>query len=188
MSDLVDVSFPRAYACEVVGEIPGGNGPRYFYPGGDTLGGRDGVNVRVVPSGGEAWMGTFALGTFGPSGITKVLSMPNPTTLCVVARGAGYLVSVEDPLSWQLVKAVPIIDVRPVPSLRIVVFANFTELVAYGADGIAWRTKRLAWDSLKLTRVTETTAFGEYWDIRVESMQTFEVDLATGRHRGGVEE
>ncbi|RKH05445.1 hypothetical protein D7V97_23925 [Corallococcus sp. CA053C] len=83
--------------------------------------------------------------------------------------------------------AVPITEVRALPSAGIVVFANFTELVAYGAEGLRWRTKRLAWDGLKIVEVTERSLIGEYWDIRDEAMQRFEVDLATGAQRGGVE-
>ena len=62
----------------------------------------------------------------------------------------------------------------------VIVFANFTELVAYGPTGIRWRTKRLAWDSLKITEVTDTIIKGEFWDIRSDANSNFVVDLATG--------
>lgn len=85
------------------------------------------------------------IGDVAPNGKTGLYSWPHDATLCVVARGAGYLVRVDDPLDWQLVVARPVIDVRPIPSRRIVVFANYTELIAYGASGVAWTTKRLGW-------------------------------------------
>jgi hypothetical protein len=69
----------------------------------------------------------------------------------------------------------------------MVVFANYTELVAYGESGMKWRTKRLAWDGLKVIAVGDRTRVGEYWDFREEGMRRFEVDLLTGAARGGVE-
>ncbi|WP_279637405.1 hypothetical protein [Corallococcus interemptor] len=40
---------------------------------------------------------------------------------------------------------------------------------------------------MKIVQVTERSIIGEYWDMRTEAMQTFEVDLATGSQEGGVE-
>ncbi|RKI73416.1 hypothetical protein D7X55_05290 [Corallococcus sp. AB049A] len=128
----------------------------------------------------------FAFGKLG-KGTSGVFSMPDPEKLCVVSRGAGYLVTARDPSAWEAVQALPVTDVRVAPSAGIVVFADFTELVAYGAEGLRWRTKRLAWDGLKIVQVTERSIIGEYWDMRTEAMQTFEVDLATGSQEGGVE-
>ncbi|WP_147439756.1 hypothetical protein [Corallococcus sp. CA049B] len=114
--------------------------------------------------------------------------MPDPEKLCVVSRGAGYLVTARDPSAWEAVQVMPVTDVRAVPSAGVVVFADFTEMVAYGAEGLRWRTKRLSWDGLKIIQVTERSIIGEYWDMRTEMMQTFEVDLSSGAQKGGVDE
>lgn len=175
-----DFSFPRQYTCEVLSELPGSvRSRRHFFPGGQA-GGKDGPSVRVVPDGADAWIGTFA---FGGSGFTRVLSMPNPTMLCVIARGAGYIVSARTPDIWEEVAAFPITDARAIPTAGIVVFADYTELVAYGESGMKWRTKRLAWDGLKVIAVGERTLVGEYWDLD-ERMRRFEVDLLTGTAHG----
>jgi len=60
-------------------------------------------------------------------------------------------------------------------------------LLAYGEQGVKWRTMRLAWDGLKIVAIGDETLVGEYWDIRKEAMQRFQVDLATGAARGGIE-
>lgn len=143
--------------------------------------------VHGTPSGGASWLGMFAFGKLG-KGTSGVLAMPDPEQLCVVSRGAGYLVPVRDPSAWEAVQALPVTDVRAVPSAGIVVFADFTELMAYGAEGLRWRTQRLSWDGFKIVQVTERSIIGEYWDMRTEAMQTFEVDLATGAQKGGVGE
>jgi hypothetical protein len=149
--------------------------------------GQDGVVVGVQPEMAEAWIGIFAFGKFGRAGVTRVLSLPDPQELCVVASGAGYVVAADRPDAWEPVKAIPIIDVRAVPGAGVVVFANYTEMLAYGEGGLKWRTKRLAWDGLRIIAVGDRMLVGEYWDIRTEATQRFEVDLATGEARGGVE-
>lgn len=181
--------FARKYECEIVDELSSGQPEaHYYYPGGILAGGGDGVMVRVVPEEGTSWLGTFAFGRTGKSGLTKVLSMPNPYSLCVVSRGAGYLVSVQTPATWEEVRATPVTDVRTIPAAGLVVFANFTELVAHGVEGVRWRTRRLTWDSMKIVEVTDEKIIGKYWDIRSESVRTFEVDVLTGHDWGGVQD
>lgn len=182
----LDFRFPHRFACEVLNELPGGPAPRHYFPR-DQVAGQDGVILRVRPESAEEWIGTFAFGKLGKAGVTGVLSMPAPEKLCVVARGAGYVVTAANPDVWETVRAIPIIDVRSLPGAGLVVFANYTELLAFDKEGVKWRTKRLAWDGLKILAVGDQTIVGEYWDIREEAMRRFEVDLATGAACGGVE-
>ena len=183
MTVSTDFTFPSDYTCELLDELPASNEvERYFFGGG-----RDGILVRVTPRGRPPWIGTFAFGVHR-TGISRILGMPEPRTLCVVARGAGYLVPTDTPASCEPVKAVPIMDARAAPGAGVVVFANLTELVAYGAEGLRWRTKRLAWDGFKVVEVTPSTLVGELWDLREDAARRFEVDLSTGAHRGGMED
>ncbi len=187
MNPHVDLSFPHRFACEVLTELPGVTvSRRHFFPA-HADGGQDGAIVRVTPEAGAAWIGTFAFGKFGASGASCVVSMPDPQKICVVARGAGYVVDTAKPGAGEVVPATPIVDVRAVPAAGLVVFANYTEIVAYGERGVQWRTSRLAWDGLKILGIGRELLLGEYWDIRADMMQRFEVDLATGAARGGVE-
>jgi hypothetical protein len=183
---VVDFTFPHLYACEVLDELPGGRAPQHDFPG-DRAAGGDGVVVRVQPEAAATWIGMFAFGTAGRVGATRVVSMPDPAKLCVVARGAGYVVTSANPDVWEEVPAIPIIDVRGIPGAGLMVFANHTELLAYGKAGVKWRTKRLAWDGFDIVSITDQTLVGEYWDIREESVRRFEVDLASGAARGGVQ-
>jgi hypothetical protein len=143
--------------------------------------------VNVTPYEGDPWLGIFAFGQITPKGVTGIFSTPNPERLCVAAQGNAFIVSVSDPSTWESVRAIPVIDVRCVVKHGIIVFANFTELVAYGSQGLKWRTKRLTWDSMKVVEVTDDLLKGEFWDIRSESTQGFTVDLATGNHEGGID-
>ena len=55
-------SYPQAYDCEILRELPNGTVQHFYYPGGATRGGRDGVMVKVRPDAGYQWVGTFAFG------------------------------------------------------------------------------------------------------------------------------
>lgn len=185
MSTEVDFRFPHRFVCEVLDELPGGASPRRLFFPPDQAGGRDGVTVRVQPETGAAWIGTFAFGGSGERGVTRALSLPEPDKLCVVSRGAGYVVSASTPEAWERVAATPIVDVRAIVSAGIVVLATHTEILALGDRGVKWKTKRLAWDGLRILSIGERTLIGEYQDLEDE-VRTFEVELATGAAREDV--
>ncbi|MDQ3031642.1 MAG: hypothetical protein M3Y87_04435 [Myxococcota bacterium] len=182
MTTEIDLSFPHRFACEALSELPGGgNSRRLFFPPGQA-GGRDGVTLRVQPEAGAPWIGTFASAASNEHGITRVVSLPDPDTLCVVSRGAGYIVSASTPDVWGPVLATPIVDVRAVVSAGIVVAATQTDILAIGDCGVKWRTKRLAWDGLRIVSIGDQTLRGEYQDLE-DVVRTFEVDLMTGAAR-----
>jgi hypothetical protein len=182
----LDLTFAHNFGCEILSEYPGTGGPRHYFPQ-NQRGGQDGVCVRVHPQASASWDGLFAFGTFGSGVITRVMTMPDPNLLCVIARGAGYLAQAAAPEKSEEIKATPIIDARAVPDLGIALFACHTKLVAYSGDGMAWQTKRLSWSGLKIVGIDHGTLLGEYWDIRSEAIQQFEVELRTGASRGGAE-
>jgi hypothetical protein len=180
----IDFGFSHNYEVEVLGELP--SKKIYYYPGASTQGGKDGLLIEVTPLQGESWVGVFAYGDLTPKGISGVYTLPNPDKFCVVSRGSGYFVSAYNPTDWDIVKSIPVIDVRSVSSQDIILFANYTELIAYNSLGVKWQTKRLAFDSFKIVELTDSYLKGEYYDIRSESKETFEVDLLTGKHKGSL--
>lgn len=183
----LDESFPRNYECEPLDEMT--SGERFYYPGASTQGGGDGPIVRVIPYSGDPWVGVFAFGKNAPKdGATGVFTFLDPDVVCVVAHGDGYLVQVDNPRDWKAIEVYPICIVMPVVSRNIIVFANHTELTALGRSGAVWKTKRLAWNEMKITRVTDDFIEGETWDIRSEEDVSFRVDVSTGEHTGGIVE
>jgi len=184
----METTFPHAYECERLIETPNTASPHYYFPGASTKGGQDGILVGVRPERGQAWLGTFAFGQVTPKGVTGVYTTPDPRRVCVVSRGEGYLVNATAPTEWEAIRATPIIDVRSILARLLIVFADYTTLFAYGQTGIVWKTKRLTWDSMEITEVTDAFIKGEFWDIRREATANFTVDLATGLHQGGIGE
>lgn len=182
---MVEESFPTDFGFEVLNELASDNSRRLFFPGAGHLGGRDGLNIRVIPSDAEAWIGTFSFGRFGSKAVTGVFATPNPKKLCVVAKGQAYIVNVISPQDHECLSIIPVLDVRASLKHGLLIFANHTELLAMGSNGVAWRTGRLAWDSLRLTSMTDEILYGVFWDIQTESEQSFSVNLADGTHVGG---
>jgi len=74
--------------------------------------------------------------------------------------------------------------VRAVYAHRIIVFADYTRLWAYGAAGLKWKASHMAWNDIKITEITSTSILGEYWDASREATANFVVNLATGTCEG----
>jgi hypothetical protein len=179
----MDTTFHHLYEYEQLAEIPGREvSPHFYYPGASSGGGRDGLIVRIQSCGGAPWLATFAFGQSSARGVrTGILTTPDPQRLCVIARGGGYFVNANDPTSWERVQAQPIIDVRQIAKQQMIVFADFTRLVAYGPEGKKWKSDRLGWDGVRITDVTDKVIKGETTDpMNGDKVVSFVIDLFTG--------
>jgi hypothetical protein len=179
----IEFIFERNYEIEPIFELS--SEERYYFPGSQRNSGHDGMIVKVTPIGKAPWIGIFAFGTIAPNGISAIYSMPNKNTFCIISKGAGYITSATNPEKWEEVIAVPITDARCVESKKIIVFADYTELVAYDENGFKWKTQRLAYDNFKIIGVDKDILKGRFWDIRNEREETFEVNLNDGTQVGG---
>jgi hypothetical protein len=96
-----------------------------------------------------------------------------------VARSDGYFVNAADPLVWSEVTAVPVLDARSIPDLSLIVFSNFTDLVAYDARGVRWKS-RIGADELRILEASAKRIVGTWWDPSRIASSEFVVDSATG--------
>jgi hypothetical protein len=177
----MDSTFACRYECEVLDELPGVRPVRHFYyPGAASDGGRDGVLLRIRPESGDSWIATFAFGkVMRRGGLTCVLTTPNPDQICVVANGHGYLASASDPTAWQDVRATPVLDVRQIPELSLIVFSDFTGLVAYGPSGVSWISEVGA-DEVQIVEVSLNKIAGTWWNPATQATESFVLDAASG--------
>jgi hypothetical protein len=143
------------------------------------------VAVRVVPSGTAAWTGVFACGFDSNKVASGLYSHPDPDRLCVVAAGYAYIMIVRDPELYERVIAQPVVSVHPAREARLLLFVDFTNISAYGPEGIVWRTERLTWEGLRIADVSATALHGYGWDMPKDKEVEFTVDLRTGQHVGG---
>ena len=182
----IDKTLAHKYDIQILEELKEGY-EIYYYPSASTQSGKNGVIVQVNPEQGKTWIGIFAFGNVSKDGFSGVYTTPHFNKLCVVSNGAGYIVSSDNPKDWEEVKSIPIIDVRISKAQKLIIFADYTELIAYNDSGVKWKTKRLSWDSLKIIELSNSYIKGEYYDIRSEANEFFEVDLVSGVSKGGVE-
>jgi hypothetical protein len=178
-----DFAFLHDYAVEGFGELPGTGvlkEPLIYFPRPKGRAEHNGEWLRVKAKSGKTWAGIFA---FGPGSRTAVISTPEPSTVCIVSRGAGYLVNAEVPEQWEEIGICPVTDFRPMPEHRLLVFSDFTRLAAYGNDGLVWKSPRVCWDELKITRFTNESIEGTGYDPTnsLKPEMQFTVDLKTGR-------
>lgn len=131
------------------------------------------------------WVGTFGSGYDSPYAVTGIYSHPDARSVCGISAGQGHIVRTDDPTIWEEVKAFPILDVRLIPIRQLLVFADFTEMTAYGLSGMEWKTSRLSWNGLKITEATPDFIQGLAWDAPQQQEVEFFVDVKTGHHKGG---
>ena len=143
-SDYIVEEFREFAGCETE--------ERLFYPGASPFGGRDGLMVRVAPATRQSWVGCFAFGLAGTD-TNVVTTCPNPGELCVVSAGDGYIVRADDPQSWESVRCGRICDVKAAPAHGLLIFADDTNVVAYGCDGLQWQSPRVSSDGVELVAV-----------------------------------
>jgi hypothetical protein len=117
-----------------------------------------------------------------PSGIW---ACPDPAWICAVAGGYAYLIDTSDPARWEQVAYRPVTNVTVVAEHALLVFAGFQSLLAWGRSGKVWETGRLSWDGLRITAIHGETLLGLGWDMTTDRELEFNVNLKTGKHRGG---
>jgi hypothetical protein len=180
-----DLTFPHSYDVEEVGEWPGTGSfgvPVIYIPQPKNRAEHEGLWLRLKAKSGKAWIGIFAFGYTSPPAFSRVISSPDQECVCVVSNGGGYIVNVEKPEIWERTPTTPVLDVRSVPEQRLLVFADFIRLAAYGSKGLAWRSPQLCWDGLKITKITSETVEGTGYDPTNPGTETrFAVELRTGR-------
>ncbi|HXB91720.1 MAG TPA: hypothetical protein VNU72_05505 [Puia sp.] len=176
---IIDSSFSGDYKLTVQDEIKNGLEVVYF-PGGSSTGGTDGVIVRVSEIEKKGWQGIFAFGDITKKGVSGIFGMPDSNKFCVVSRGNGFIVSANCPREWDSVECMPVMDVKTSVEHKIIIFASYTHLVAYGEKGIRWTTVRLSFDGLTITGLAEDIIQGRYYDIRSGRLEDFKVSLKDG--------
>ncbi len=151
----VDLAFPHLYAVEEFGELPGTE--ILPFPGNlhSTAEDKTGAQRSVAEDHSRSrqlWIGVFECGYSSPPAFSCVRGTLDPNRTCVVSNGAAYIVKADEPAVWEQVPIVPVLDVRPLPTHRLLVFSDFTRLAAYGINGLAWRSPRVCWDELKILK------------------------------------
>jgi hypothetical protein len=182
---MIDSTFAHDWQAEILAARPLILPKRQFvYPAQVEEVERGALEVLIRPATGDLpFLATCALGFADPAVPTGVWSCPDPSSICIAAGGYVYLIDTRDPARWQQVEYRPVLEIRALPGLLL--FSGFHSLLAWGREGKLWQTARLSWDGVRITAIDADTITGLGWDMRTDQELTFEVDLRTGRHKGG---
>jgi hypothetical protein len=176
---ITDLRFAHGYRVELLEEWPGAPIPNWYYIPPQGSGGRDGILLHILPDGENDWMGCFAFGSYD---LSAVIASPQDGVFFVVAEGEGYVVNAKEPSAWHRLPCSPVRHARILPEHGLVLFADFTHLVAYGKDGLKWKSRRLCWDDLEIVEIAGTKMIGSGYDCMnsIKPEGRFELDLLTG--------
>jgi hypothetical protein len=187
---IVDESFPHAWRVEVLQAAPLIAPARQFtYPqqiaGEEDALGRGALLLMVRPAAEGSFLATCALGYTDASMPTGVYGCPNPVELCAVAGGYAYVIDTARPERSTHLPLKPVVEVRVFADQGLLVFVGFHSMVAWGKEGMAWETRRLSWEGLRLGEVKDGTLHGFGWNLMTDREVGFTVDLRTGACAGG---
>jgi hypothetical protein len=180
----VDFTFPHLYEVQELQDLPGTgklDAPLLYIPEPKTRNEHDGLWLKIRSRDGEPWVGVFAFAYSSPTAVSRVISTPDPEALCVVSRGAAYIVRPDRPNAWQQMRVRPFIDARPLPEHRMLRLADFTKLIAWGNGGVLWESSSLCGDDLRIVRVKSEAGEGIGYDPATAGDSRFLVDIKTGR-------
>jgi hypothetical protein len=182
----IDLTLPHSFEIEEIGDFPGTGkfrDPIMYFPRPQEGREGGGLWLKVKTESGKSWIGVFAFGYSSPPAFSRVVSTPDRDRLCVIAKGAAYVVKSDEPEVWDKIPVDPVLDVRLVPEKELMVFSDFIRLAAYRRGTVAWRSPRVCWDALKIIRITGEAIEGIGYDPTnsVTRELPFSVDLETGR-------
>ena len=184
MTARIDLTFPHAWLAEILPQRPLILPPRHFtYPREAEEVERGALEAMVRPAEDAPFLATFALGFADAAAPSGLWSCPNPDELCAVAGGYAYVVDTRTPERFTQIALRPVLEVRPLPAQKLLLFAGSYSLLAWGSAGLAWQTPRLSAEGLRITEIRDETLHGFGWDLMSDREVPFAVDLATGKPR-----
>jgi len=181
MSVKVQLDFPHDYKVDVLAER-GAEMPVRIPDAGEPV---ESLLVKITPPDAPSWVGSFARGFETDQLVTGVFGWPDGISIGVVSAGYGYVVRASDPKGWARLQPMPITDVRVMPEHKLIIVADFTHIFAYGSEKSMWKSERLSWDGITITKVATNHVFGLVWDASEDKEVEFVLDVRTGEHTGG---
>jgi hypothetical protein len=185
-----DLTFAHSWSVESLKAAPMIAPARQFvYPlqiaGEEDALGRGAMLLMVKPAEGGMFLATCALGFTDKSMPSGVWACPNANEMCAVAGGYAYVVDTQRPERCTQISLRPVADVKVAAEAGLLVFVGFHSLVAWGAEGMAWETRRLSWEGVRVTEIEGGILRGFGWDMMTDREVAFTVDLRTGESQGG---
>jgi hypothetical protein len=168
----------------VIEELPLSIVREYWYPATNNIG--PWVCVLVQPDSVEPWRGFFSLNRYhGRS--WSLVTWEGEARFFVAAGGFGYWVDEDHPEDVSEATGVlPLNQAVAVPGQALTIaVSDDLSIHLLTPDSELWRTTRIGWDDLKITRVAGSKLEGVVWNVIDDRNDDFAVDLETREVRGG---
>jgi hypothetical protein len=183
-------SFPHEWRVDILTKPPLiAPARQHTYPlqvaGEEDALARGALFLMVHPATAGTFLATCALGFTDPTMPTGVFACPNPSELCAVAGGYAYVIDTAEPSQSNQIPLKPVTQVIPIGEQQLLLFVGFHAIVAWGASGLAWQTRRLSWEGVRVAGVEGDSLRGFGWNLMTDKEVEFTVDLKTGAHVGG---
>jgi hypothetical protein len=180
----IDLELPHSYEVDEIPELPGTGQfdlPLLYFPRPKARPEHNGLWLRIRPLKGKPWIGVFAFLYESYPAMTRVISTFDPDYVCIIAKGAGYIVNTAEPDMWQQIPIKPVLDVRLIREGQLLLVADHTRLAAFDKTGLAWCSPRLCWDDLRISTITDEVIEGTGYDPTDPSVERpFAVNIRTG--------
>jgi len=153
---LMRLDLPHRYDVACVDEAPAdiGQPPFRYRPAHAADESGEGLLLEFRPQSAAPWIGSFACRTSDQSGLSMVISSPDPLIAFVIAGGEGYSVQVDSPGSWQPLPVSPVMFAEVIPEQTLVVLGSGNALAVYDPKGLVW-FRRVVENELKLRSISE---------------------------------
>ena len=177
----VECSFARSWQAEALAARPLILPPRHFvYPAEAEEVERGALEVMVRPADAEPFLATCALGFRDAAAPTGLWSAPNPDELCAVSGGYAYIIDTTRPERFAMIEYRPVLQVLPVAAQGLLLFVGHHAILAWGAQGEAWRTAKLSDEGVTVTGIEGGVLRGLGWHMMTDKETPFALDLRTG--------
>jgi hypothetical protein len=179
---IIDLSFPHHWQAEILPARPLILPRRHFvYPLQAEEVERGALEVLIRPSETEQpFLATCALG-FGDAMVpTGMWSAPNPDEICAVAGGYAYLIDTAAPERFTMISYRPVLEIRPLPAMRLLLFSGHHAILAWGAAGQVWQSEKLSDEGVTITAIDGGQLHGLGWSMMTDKETPFTLDLGTG--------
>ncbi len=153
----------------------------YVYPREAEEVERGALEVLVRPADAQPFLATCALGFHDAAVPTGLWSAPNPDELCAVSGGYAYIIDTTRPERFTMIEYRPVLRVVPAVADGLLLFVGHHAILAYGAQGEAWRTTKLTDEGVTVTGIEGSVLRGLGWSMMTDKETPFALDLRTGR-------
>lgn len=143
-------------------------------PGAPDIGGELGAE-RAQP-----FLATCALGFRDPAVPTGIWAAPGPNELCAVSGGYAYVIDVFSPQRFTMIEFRPVLELRVVVDAGLLLFVGHREILAWGADGLAWKSVKLSDEGVTITKIADGVLHCMGWEMMTDKERAVAVDLKSG--------